>query len=385
MRRRSVRFVNEPTVGVDHDENVGDGSDMQAEQAVVLRLAKDPTTLAVLATPESRERIIGALRAQDEESSGFLEPGAFRRTLFALKVGLGAAQVESLLQAVLWIGQQQQPPPSAGQPPGKHARLVQYELLFSRESASSAEPAGLAISAPQLDQMAAPVQTSGEPGGETKMSSATGDESPPPPLLPPPHCPTPPSAPLVSGVQSHGELKEKHATRQAKALRFRLPSVESLSHVDPSCSTSPTLSATTSRSSIVGGEEEAEEVASAVSPQPQLPNAVIPDSSTGAKGGNFGTPQRKRRMRLGSVEELLFDMPVGDESGTTMRRATMPALELLETTGANTDIAMNLSAYSSIGVTSVFFASLSLSTIHALMGVTARYMPPCHPICYVFD
>ena len=326
MRRQSVRFADEPPSAPG-----GAGGALRG-------LAEDTSLLAVLAVPENRSRIIGALRDQDRARNGLLEPGIFRRALYALQVGLGPAQVESLLQAVLWLGKREQQQQQDSVDALRTESMVPYELLFNSD-VGAGEAAAHAVA--KLDESRV----------EEPDTGVRGSEDPPPPSPQLLHQPAPPSAPLPPGLQTRGQLEQKHEARQAVSRRFRMPSVESLSPMG-------TLLGTDSRSSLINGEEV-------------LPNTVAPVGSSPAKSvTGHASGQRKRKMRLGSVEELLFDMPVTSDTG--MRRATMPALELIETTGARTDIAMNLSAYSSIGVTSVFFASLSLSTIHALMGVVAR-------------
>jgi len=349
-----------------------DGEAMATPQALRNVLA-DASVRKILA--QHKLTIMAGMVVEDTTGEGSIDAASFRRIMQSLQIGFTAHQVEDLVNSLLFLAKIGR---ARGMPTPGGPTLVPYSLLFTEavapptpmeateegDEGDEAAPA-LAVIVPSPQAATAPPASARGlapvPPGMAALAAATHEAD-------------------ASGNEEEDDEEDELPLPNAipfDAARRKLPfaseDAESDQQRDREGSGNSSGSTKLSDGRTVSDAVRSRAAASQRFRLPSI-NSDGPESERG--GGSSGgtvtlkdgrtvsTAARSRaaasqRFRLPSVESLLdaAEKPITAASV----RASVP--ELL----ASANVSVNLSAYSSIGVIAVFFASLSISVVVALL------------------
>ena len=330
-----------------------DGEALPTPQALRNVLA-DSAVHQILA--QHKPTILVAMTTEDTSAEGCIEMGSFRRIMQSLEIGFTVRQVEDLAKSLLFLGQIGR---ARGMIKPAGPTLVPYSLLFT-EAVSPSVPVdeGEVDDRPEQSPMvsAAPPDSARDVRDHTSSGMAALASA----------------AHEVDEEEDDGEEDELPLPNAVPfdAARRKLPFAEADSAADRTDSEDTEKSSGTKTLSDGRTVSAAARTRAAASQRFRLPSI---DFSNGRDGGpamtlkdgrTVSSAARSRatasqRFRLPSVESLIdaVEKPLSAVSV----RASVP--ELL----ASANVSVNLSAYSSIGVIAVFFASLSISVVVALL------------------
>jgi hypothetical protein len=356
---------------------------------------QDPLIASILRA--HRERIFGALTAEDNTGEGSLHVDTFRRVLVDLGIGFQAYHVEDLVQSLQFLGRlEREGSPQLPSIQEGHndplqlltdadfKQMVPYSHLFSNVSdiATVEEQAAAAMVVQMMEEGGD--DASEEQGGEAAEAGEAFTAATERGLV---------TAAAAAAVQElGGEPDDDKVTPLPRALPIAPGAIPgAVVGYDSPHPPLPTPTAARSR----GWRRQQQRAPMA--PPPPSPNEPSDGASgVGAKIQAFKRTQSgydealkrrahaARRFRLPSVEDLIdHAAPAGLAASNV--RASMP--ELL----AEANISVNLNAYSSIGVIAVFFTSLSITVMASLLAadleetfLTTGGMI-CHSLVVVLD
>jgi hypothetical protein len=335
-----------------------DGEALPTPQALRNVLA-DPAARQILA--QHKPTILVAMAAEDTTGEGCVELGSFRRIMQSLEIGFTVRQVEDLAKSLLFLAQIGR---ARGMITSVGPSLVQYSLLFT-EAVSLSVPADEG----ELDgqSVQSPMVSAAPPGSARGVRDHTSSGMA--------------ALAAAAHVVDEDDDGEEDDLPLPNIVPFddaqrKLPFADTDSAADADSAADRTDSEDSEKSSGTKTLSDGRTVSAAArtraaaSQRFRLPSISSSDGREGGlaitlkDGRTFSSAARSRatasqRFRLPSVESLIdaVEKPLSAVSV----RASVP--ELL----ASANVSVNLSAYSSIGVIAVFFASLSISVVVALL------------------
>ena len=334
---------------------IEDGGEVLPTPQALRNVLADTAVRQILV--QHKPTILVAMAVEDTGGEGCVELGSFRRIMESLQIGFTTRQVEDLANSLLFLAQ-------VGRAHGMFTpggpSLVPYSLLFTK-AVSPAVP--MEDDGDDSQDAPSPMATAAPPGSARSIRHGMS------------------SGMAVLAAAMHevdqddddgeeDELPLPHAI-PSEAARRKLPFADTDSVADSEAG-SQVSAKSGGRLTLSDGRtvSAAARARAAASQRFRLPSITSSDGTEGgrdtalADARTFSAAARSRaaashRFRLPSVESL-FDAAEKPISAVSVR-ASVP--ELL----ASANVSVNLSAYSSIGVIAVFFASLSISVVVALL------------------
>lgn len=339
----------------------GDGETCATPQAL-RNVLTDPAVRRILG--QHKPTILEAMVMEDTSGEGCVNLDSFCSIMQSLEIGFTEHQVKDLANSLLFLAQIGR---ARGMPTPAGASLVPYSLLFTEAVSPSISVRAVRTDARDADADAqgvqSPMVTTAPP------DSARGSLG---------H-----AASGMAALAAAAHEAEDENGNDEEEDELPLPNAiphDAAKRLLPFAGTHGTVDHTDTQDTVNlrGGTtltdgrtvSAAARTRAAASQRFRLPSI---DSSDGSEGGPFtvlkdgrtvSAAARSRaaasqRFRLPSVESLIdaVEKPISAVSV----RASVP--ELL----ASANVSVNLSAYSSIGVIAVFFASLSISVIIGLL------------------
>ena len=333
---------------------IEDGGEALPTPQALRNVLADTAVRQILA--QHKPTILVAMAVEDTGGEGCVELGSFRRIMESLQIGFTPRQVQDLANSLLFLAQ-------IGRARGMFTpggpSLVPYSLLFTE---AVSPPVSVEDDGDDGQDAPSPMATAAPPGSARRVCDGTS-------------CGMAALAAAMHEMDEDDDDGEEDELPLPNAIPSeparRLPFADTDSAADSEAGSQDgaksggRLTLSDGRTVSVAARARA-----AASQRFRLPSITSSDGTEGgratalADARTFSAAAQSRaaashRFRLPSVESL-FDAAEKPISAVSVR-ASVP--ELL----ASANVSVNLSAYSSIGVIAVFFASLSISVVVALL------------------
>lgn len=317
---------------------VDDGGEAMATPAALRNVLADTSVRALLG--RHKPTILAGMAAEDTTGEGSTNPSSFRRIMHELQIGFQPHQVEDLVTSLLFL---QQIGRDRGMPTPGGPELVPYSLLFT--------------------EAVSPLIEGEDEGNETDDQADEEPDSPFVPRTAPPLSARGDGPGMAAGAAAAVAAQEALGASDDDEEEDELPLPNTSSYDAARNKTVlPTVSAGPGRwfsvENPTDGRGSGKSVMSSGSGSSNGSGSVILKDGRTVSTAARQRAQASQRFRLPSVESLL---DAAEPINMASVRGSVP--ELL----ASANVSVNLSAYSSIGVIAVFFASLSISVVMSLL------------------